>query len=144
MEPLGEEDEEEDEDELRGYDAAVRERELATQKARIVSQMAATGITGQASHLSPRKTVAASRTVPNNNGRERDIVAGKRDRISLFDVFAQNLVNALAIAVTDAGFRSPRKRIPAVRGRADLTSLRDRERSSSAAGLRHVLARLLQ
>jgi hypothetical protein len=115
MERLGEEDEGEEEGEARGYDAAVRDRELANQKARIVSQMAgAAPVSGTSSsstgQLSPRKTIPVSRLAPTNDARDHDPHVAKRDpRTSLFDVFAQNLANALAMAVTDDGFSTPGK-----------------------------------
>ena len=102
LERLGEEDEGGEEKDNKGYDAAVRERELATQKARIVSQMA--------DHLSPHRTVPTSRSIPRDLAMNDDPIAGKRDiRASLFDIFAQNLVNALAASTTGDGYRPPGK-----------------------------------
>ena len=111
LERLGEEDEGGEEKDNKGYDAAVRERELATQKARIVSQMAATGVaTVSTDHLSPHRTVPTSRSIPRDLAMNDDPIAGKRDiRASLFDIFAQNLVNALAASTTGDGYRPPGK-----------------------------------
>ncbi|ORY31914.1 kinase-like domain-containing protein [Naematelia encephala] len=110
-----EEIEEIDEEEKPGYDAAVRDRELATQKARIVSQMAEAK-DKPARVDSPRKAplsaaTTVSRGVSSYPGRDHDPQAAsmkaKDGRTSLFETFGQNLATALAAAQTAAGFSSP-------------------------------------
>lgn len=127
MERLGEvrETEEEEEEEIEalpdqretGYNAGVREREIATQKARIVSQMANIP---KPSALSPRRTVPAQpppadRKVPSNGLKTYQPVLSKpppapsKVKESLFDIFGNNLTRALSKAMTREGFHAPRE-----------------------------------
>ena len=127
MDRLGEEEEEEEEE-----DEAVREKVLATQKARIVSQMASSG-TGEPGHVaaagpsrrSPRKQpLGATMTVPQATSTafrssapdtkgKVSAPTGKpaNARASLFDIVGQTLENAFQMAQTGAGFTSPGKHL---------------------------------
>lgn len=107
----------------KGYNAGVRERELATQKARIVSQM--THVPKVSTGLSPRRTVPAQpppRHLPLPvNEKKSDAMRAQmqlqsmqpqpkaKSRHSLFETFSHNLTRALAKAQTDEGFQVPRK-----------------------------------
>ena len=108
MDALGETEEEDgDEKDVKpiidqgGYDAGVRQREIANQKARIVSQMTAnqrappprpSPVKKLSSGLSPAKTVAYSA------GRKQEPIrmADAKERASLFDTCAHNLELALS------------------------------------------------
>lgn len=151
MERLGEEEEEEDieeiEDEEPFVDVAVRERELATQKARIVSQMAGVPMRGP-ERASPRRLALSAattipRAVPSYEGRNHDSNPPVfKPKMSLFDIYAQNLSNAMAMAATPTGFRAPREfivRFPDLQ----LTDHRYPIQSSSTTSFCGVLARLL-
>jgi polo-like kinase 1 len=109
MDPVGEEEEENEEEPLKRTE--VDHADLALQqKARIVSQMAAM-------RLSPRKTVpttssreamAPARTLPPAPvpaPAPREVRSGKQ-RVSLFESVAKNLTEALHAAQTSAGFYS--------------------------------------
>jgi polo-like kinase 1 len=121
MERVDEDAEEEEEVEPRGYEAAVRERELATQKARIVSQMAGqpprtnVGEERERMSVSPRKMALAPATTlpPSRVEMEvHDMVAPAKTRDgrpSLFDTFAKTLENAIARVEAGEVFTSPRK-----------------------------------
>nr|XP_019014240.1 PLK/PLK1 protein kinase [Kwoniella pini CBS 10737]OCF53021.1 PLK/PLK1 protein kinase [Kwoniella pini CBS 10737] len=112
----------------RGYDHAVRERGLANQKARIVSEMA-----GEKRHhqhhdhqhiqqrqpsASPRKMnpLATATTLPRapapaptlaSSSKSTGYTKTKDYKSSLFDVIGQNLSNGLTLAQSDKGFRTP-------------------------------------
>ncbi|WWD22337.1 hypothetical protein CI109_106828 [Kwoniella shandongensis] len=125
MERVGEEEEEEElaeapNDAPRGQDRAVQERELATQKARIVSQMAGERHTHHHHHPLDRNAASPRRAAPLSSAttlpraptaapRERDIAPGKTKEFksSLFETFGQNLAHALSKAETEAGFWTP-------------------------------------
>ncbi|KAK8845391.1 hypothetical protein IAR55_006104 [Kwoniella newhampshirensis] len=126
MERLGEESEEEDlVDEAREVpreqDRAVRERELATQKARIVSQMAGERhYHHQQNHVvdrasaSPRKAAPLSSATtlpraPTAAPRVHTLESGKTKNFksNLFETFGQTLAYALEMAQTEAGFWTP-------------------------------------
>ena len=98
--------------------AVDREREVATQKARIVSQMTPRSKLA-ASRASPtrRPTLAPAKTMPTlatTTTTERDakpVLAGSTNgksgqKISLFDLIAYTLENAMS---SDRTFRSPRE-----------------------------------
>lgn len=107
LDRLGEEEE----------DEHLRERELATQKARIVSAMALPHTRVVDSPRPPRTASVAATSLPSrapampemrynpptSKGKERAV----EDRMGLFDVVAQNLDSALRLSATDAGFRTP-------------------------------------
>jgi phenylpyruvate tautomerase PptA (4-oxalocrotonate tautomerase family) len=103
MERVGEEDEDVEElfedVEPRGYEAGIRERELATQKARIVSQMTdrkARVAPEVEKRLSPRKPLAPPRTVPIGEARRAAPVYKSREvKVSLFELCGRNLEAAL-------------------------------------------------
>ncbi|WVQ80413.1 hypothetical protein IAT38_002518 [Cryptococcus sp. DSM 104549] len=135
MERVGEEEEEEEGggEQREG----VRERELATQKARIVSQMAAERqqyvdraegevhqrVAHHAATAQPRPLMAtttqpkvaptvsssaSSSTAPAPPSKDYGMARKTRDfKASLFDTFGQNLAHGLAMANTPEGFRSP-------------------------------------
>ncbi|WRT63607.1 uncharacterized protein IL334_000530 [Kwoniella shivajii] len=132
MERVGEEEEEEEvmEDKAgqhRGYDDAVRERGLANQKARIVSQMAGEReklstqqhhehhIHQRQSSASPRKAapLGAATTLPRPPvplaASTKDGGYGKTKdfRSSLFDIVGQNLAEGLTMSQTEEGYRTP-------------------------------------
>lgn len=112
MEAVGEEQEDEENEEVladepqRGYDAGVRQRELANQKARIVSQM-----TGRERHhataerSSPRRSATTTPTTELQPTRRVGQAAASSARVSLFDVMGHNLDKALKMG---EAFRSPR------------------------------------
>ncbi|WVQ94034.1 hypothetical protein IAU59_001112 [Kwoniella sp. CBS 9459] len=124
MERVGEEEEGEEEvlDEQpvqqKGYDHAVRERELATQKARIVSQMAGERHPLHA-HVervapSPRKAapLASATTLPrapaSSAASSSKLPSKQREySASLFDTVEQNLSKALLMSQSASGFRTP-------------------------------------
>ena len=121
MEAVGEEgeEEEEEEDEPKGhglehrqpdnqanpaFEAVIRERQLATQKARIVSQMAST----RTRALSPRRTVAVpSARRPEEAPVVKEVIP-PRPKKSLFEVCWANIDHGLQMASTRAGYRSSR------------------------------------
>ncbi|WWD06083.1 hypothetical protein V865_004168 [Kwoniella europaea PYCC6329] len=122
MERVGEEEEEEQEVEVleplreRGYDNAVRERGLANQKARIVSEMA--GERHRHKHheqrlpsVSPKKAapLGSATTLPRPPATASALTSSKTKdfKTSLFDVIGQNLANGLAMSQTEQGFRTP-------------------------------------
>jgi hypothetical protein len=125
MERLGEEEEEEEEEyedvdvpgqvaqaQQRGYAAGVRERELATQKARIVSQMSERKPRipeEERLRPPPRKMqpLVATRSVapPVERRMERRTTTVKAENgVSLFDACGRNLEIALA---SGSDFRTP-------------------------------------
>ncbi|RXK34972.1 PLK/PLK1 protein kinase [Tremella mesenterica] len=113
MDRVGEE--EEPEDEAGGHGLGIREREVATQKARIVSEMAISG-SGGIPHprASPRKPLAPSTTLlqaqssrATNTGHAVKGAAQKGDKVSLYETVEKNLSRALVMAATDAGFTTP-------------------------------------
>jgi hypothetical protein len=147
MDRLGEVHEEEEEEELlvdirEQPDPATRAKELATQKARIVSQMAGMGAMTERA-VSPKKRIpstgerererertnaplSSAMSVPVRTRTVGDAVQQiskypmvatqetarpKEPRISLFDVIADNIVDAVALAATDLGFHTPREYI---------------------------------
>ena len=117
------EEEEEDREEIvdggkvGGYDAAVRERELATQKARIVSQMAKGQMDGGAVGKSPRKVtggLSPAKTLAVGETRRHDgkMDEGKGSSGSLFETVARSLEDALS----GPHFTSPREFTQSQRG----------------------------
>ena len=105
MEDLHEESEEEN-IQPNGYDAVLRQREIANQKARIVSQMTAKREHRVYQDESPRKQPVAepsglspARTLP-NTGRQ------PRAKSSLYDTVRMNLDLAFS---QGSGFRTPRR-----------------------------------
>lgn len=130
-EVLEEEEEEQTEEEdlkQRGYDAGVRERELANQKARIVSQMAKERVDGEpverrtprklaaapatvSAGLSPARTVEAPRREPTSSGTTGKMGQVASGRVSLFDVFADTLDRALSSPSTFSTSRESPKQL---------------------------------
>lgn len=135
MAALGEEEEEEDvaAEDLppTRYDTAVRERELASQKARIVSEMAAGERRSEplddryteVKRSSPRKqplgpatTVQSTRSVPapvesKSSGKQRavDVPTRHSDTPGLFESVGLLLSEAFELADTEQGYSSPGK-----------------------------------
>lgn len=109
------------------YDAAIRERELAAQKARIVSEMAAnerrTAAEERQQRSSPRKqplapatTLPPSRSAvpipekhPSSRSKPTPVqpIPSPKEETSLFDTIAMVLVDAIAQSETSRGYRSP-------------------------------------
>ena len=125
-----EEEEQTEEEDLkqRGYDAGVRERELANQKARIVSQMAKERVDGEpverrtprklaaapatvSAGLSPARTVEAPRREPTSSGTTGKMGQVASGRVSLFDVFADTLDRALSSPSTFSTSRESPKQL---------------------------------
>lgn len=119
MEAVGEEDEEEEDEGQQGhgvehkhgdnqanpaFEAVIRERELATQKARIVSQMAS----ARTRALSPRRTVAAPSTKRPEQPAVVKQVEPPKPQKSLFDVCWENIDHGLQMASTRGGYKSSR------------------------------------
>lgn len=119
MEAVGEEDEGEEDDEVHGqglehrqldnqanpaFEAVIRERQLATQKARIVSQMAST----RTRALSPRRTVAAPTTKRTEQTAVVKETIPAKPKKSLFDVCWANIDHGLQMASTRTGYQSSR------------------------------------
>ncbi|WWC57830.1 uncharacterized protein I303_100365 [Kwoniella dejecticola CBS 10117] len=136
MERVGEEEEEEeevlvDQQKQRGYDHAVRERGLANQKARIVSEMAGEkhrhhGRQHEHQHDQPRQPSASPRkanplgaattlprasapasTLASSSGKDTAYSKTRDYKSSLFEIIGQNLSNALTMSQTPQGFRTP-------------------------------------
>jgi polo-like kinase 1 len=119
MEAVGEEDEDDEEvledEQRKTYDAGVRQRELANQKARIVSQMTGRQRTG-AHHIeqsSPRRSgpttstgglYPAKRVTATSDLAARGYTAAPR--VSLFDATRHNLDKGLEMG---EDFTSPRQ-----------------------------------
>ncbi|OCF59904.1 PLK/PLK1 protein kinase [Kwoniella mangroviensis CBS 10435] len=100
----------------RGYENAVRERGLANQKARIVSEMA--GERHRHKHheqrlpsVSPKKAapLGSATTLPRPPATASALTSSKTKdfKTSLFDVIGQNLANGLAMSQNEQGFRTP-------------------------------------
>lgn len=120
---------EEEEDDAMGeelpptrYDTAVRERELATQKIRIVSEMAASKQREevQVRRPSPRKQpLGPATTVPStrsaaahsehkSTGKGKAVdMAAKPETPGLFETVGVLLADAFAASDTDEGYRAP-------------------------------------
>lgn len=132
MYPVGEEAEEEERQEnLKDevpesrYDAGIRERELANQKARIVSQMGGSSAQQQGRlreeerNGSPRKPLGSALGVqsriqshiPRSPEKGRDMVVPTKTRDgrpSLFETIGKNLSSAFQASNTPSGYRSNR------------------------------------
>ena len=150
MEAVGEEDEEDQEvlgeETRKTYDAGVRQRELANQKARIVSQMTGRDRAGT-DRSSPRRSAT---TTPTGGLHPAKRVAAASDaggrvhpappRVSLFDATRHNLDKGLEMGET---FTTPRGSwFSSATMRAQL-KCRYRRDTRCAGCIRRFVARLL-
>ncbi|OCF44225.1 PLK/PLK1 protein kinase [Kwoniella heveanensis CBS 569] len=127
MERVGEEEEEEDQEvvdqqpeQQKDHDQAVRARELATQKARIVSQMAGERHTlhthAERVVASPRKAAPLTTATTLPRAPTHASAAASSSKLpskqreysaSLFETVEQNLSNGLLMSQSAGGFRTP-------------------------------------
>jgi hypothetical protein len=128
MAPVGEEAEEDDAMDVdlppTRYDTAVRERELASQKIRIVSEMAAserlhevpTRPSPRKQPLGPATTIPVPRSNPApteykaSKGKASEAPSRQPEAPGLFESVGLVLSDAFAASETEDGYRSPSER----------------------------------